>query len=241
MIDEQSKDWGTTGWRLTFVFVALGKGIQYQGFQELSSWMDCCLQSAIHRGWKAWVLTSFGVYAHVLQTTWYSTLNHLEESHHGNRWRHSWGHLKDDQGMTFLATCCCKYWTWLLGTWWQCEPISQCLDIKRWPCFFSHCHALDQWWMEAQCHYLHYVWYLSTEWLLFIAEELLIDFHKLIGAHSGKNLAHAVYDILNLYSLRGHISSWVFYFCFIQGLTMIHRSFLSMTTMLQTTIPWLNT
>ena len=121
----------------TKLTVALGKGIQYQGFQELSSWMDCCLQSAIHRGWKAWVLTSFGVYAHVLQTTWYSTLNHLEESHHGNRWRHSWGHLKDDQGMTFLATCCCKYWTWLLGTWWQCEPISQCLDIKRWPCFLA--------------------------------------------------------------------------------------------------------
>ena len=23
MIDEQSKDWGTTGWRLTFVFVVI--------------------------------------------------------------------------------------------------------------------------------------------------------------------------------------------------------------------------
>ena len=135
----------------TKLTVASGKGIQYWSFQEQSCWMDCCLQSAIHGGWKAQVLISSGVYAYGLQATCYSTLNFLEESHHENGQRHGWGHLKDDQGMTFLATCHCKYWTWLLGTWWKCEPISQCLDIKQWPHFFSHCHALDQWWMEARC------------------------------------------------------------------------------------------
>ena len=38
-----------------------------------------------------------------------------------------------------------------------------------------------------------------------ITEELLIDFRELVGKHSGKNLAHAVYDTLNLYSLKGHV------------------------------------
>lgn len=40
-----------------------------------------------------------------------------------------------------------------------------------------------------------------------IAEELLIDFHELVGEHSGENLAHAVYDTLNLYGLKGHVSA----------------------------------
>ena len=39
-----------------------------------------------------------------------------------------------------------------------------------------------------------------------ISEELLIDFHELVGEHSGENLAHAVYDTLNLYGLKGHVS-----------------------------------
>ena len=37
-------------------------------------------------------------------------------------------------------------------------------------------------------------------------EELLIDFCKLVGDHSGENLAHAVYDTLNAYGLKGHVS-----------------------------------
>ena len=39
-----------------------------------------------------------------------------------------------------------------------------------------------------------------------ISEELLIDFCELVGEHSGENLAHAVYDTLNLYGLKGHVS-----------------------------------
>jgi hypothetical protein len=39
-----------------------------------------------------------------------------------------------------------------------------------------------------------------------ISEELLIDFCKLVREHSSKNLAHAVYKTLNLYSLKGRIS-----------------------------------
>jgi hypothetical protein len=41
--------------------------------------------------------------------------------------------------------------------------------------------------------------------ILMIAEELLIDFRELVGEHSGENLAHAVYDTLDLYGLKGHI------------------------------------
>ena len=39
-----------------------------------------------------------------------------------------------------------------------------------------------------------------------ISEELLIDFRKLVREHSGKNLAHAVYETLNIYGLKGHVS-----------------------------------
>ena len=39
-----------------------------------------------------------------------------------------------------------------------------------------------------------------------ISEELLIDFRELVGEHSGENLAHAVYDTLNLYGLKGRVS-----------------------------------
>ena len=38
-----------------------------------------------------------------------------------------------------------------------------------------------------------------------IAEELLINFRELVREHSGENLAHAVYNTLNLYSLKGHV------------------------------------
>ena len=37
-------------------------------------------------------------------------------------------------------------------------------------------------------------------------EEVLIDFCKLVGEHLGENLAHAVYDTLNMYGLKGRIS-----------------------------------
>ena len=38
-----------------------------------------------------------------------------------------------------------------------------------------------------------------------IAEELLINFHELVREHLGENLAHAVYNTLNLYGLKGHV------------------------------------
>jgi len=41
---------------------------------------------------------------------------------------------------------------------------------------------------------------------LHFAEELLIDFHELIGEHSGENLAHAVYKTLETYGLKGWAS-----------------------------------
>jgi hypothetical protein len=36
-----------------------------------------------------------------------------------------------------------------------------------------------------------------------ISEELLIDFQELIGVHSGENLAHAVYETINMCGLKG--------------------------------------
>ena len=47
-----------------------------------------------------------------------------------------------------------------------------------------------------------------------ISDELLIDFRELLGEHSGENLAHAVYDTLNTYGLKGRISiSLISSFC----------------------------
>jgi hypothetical protein len=37
------------------------------------------------------------------------------------------------------------------------------------------------------------------------AEELPIDFHKLIGEHSGENMAEAVWRTLKLYGLVGRV------------------------------------
>src|SRR5882757_7506772 len=36
-------------------------------------------------------------------------------------------------------------------------------------------------------------------------EELLIDFHELIGEHSGENMAQAVFETLNLFGLKGRV------------------------------------
>ena len=47
-----------------------------------------------------------------------------------------------------------------------------------------------------------------------ISDELLIDFHELLGEHSCENLAHAVYDTLNTYGLKGCVSiSLISSFC----------------------------
>ena len=40
-----------------------------------------------------------------------------------------------------------------------------------------------------------------------IIEELLIDFHELIGEYSGENFAEAVYETLQLYELKDKVSS----------------------------------
>jgi len=42
--------------------------------------------------------------------------------------------------------------------------------------------------------------------ILTISEELLIDFHELVGEYSGENFAHVVYNTLNLYGVKGHVS-----------------------------------
>ena len=70
-------------------------------------------------------------------------------------------------------------------------------------------------------HYINNEWQLGT-WKLnvsfelvpnIIIEELLIDFHELIGEHSGKNLAEAVYETLQLYELKGKVGVHLRYWC----------------------------
>lgn len=45
----------------------------------------------------------------------------------------------------------------------------------------------------------------------YLLEELLIDFRELIGEHSGVNMAHAVYDTMKMYGLRGRVSNSTLY------------------------------
>jgi hypothetical protein len=40
-------------------------------------------------------------------------------------------------------------------------------------------------------------------------EELLIDFHEIIGEHSGANLAEAVWNTLELYGLKNRVTAVV--------------------------------
>lgn len=42
--------------------------------------------------------------------------------------------------------------------------------------------------------------------LIYVLEELLIDFQELIGAHSGANMVEAIWDTIVLYGLEGRVS-----------------------------------
>lgn len=44
----------------------------------------------------------------------------------------------------------------------------------------------------------------------YIAEEMLIDFREIIGEHSGENLAHAVWETMELYGLKGRVSAFLY-------------------------------
>ena len=67
-------------------------------------------------------------------------------------------------------------------------------------------------------HWIDDDWNLGTPYFLLMMhrvylttiEELLIDFCELVGVHSGENLAHAVYDTLNTYGLKGRVSLHLF-------------------------------
>jgi hypothetical protein len=59
---------------------------------------------------------------------------------------------------------------------------------------------------------------------MFLIEELLIDFHKIIGEHSGKNLAHAVYETQKLYGLKGQASIFYFMLNMIPDMSIGHHS-----------------
>ena len=72
------------------------------------------------------------------------------------------------------------------------------------------------------------------------SEELLIDFCELIGAHSGENLAHAIYDTLNIYNLKG-CRSPQFVHGFYTSKFTIYRLLPLIGTMPQIMTLWLNT
>ena len=113
--------------------------------------MGCCLWSAIWWGWKAWVSPPSGVYAHGLQATRHPTSRCFKELYYDDGRGYCWGYQKDGQGtnvkpiIAAIPNTCV-----LLGTWFEHEPISWCMDFKQWPCVHGHCHALDQWWLEAR-------------------------------------------------------------------------------------------
>ena len=46
---------------------------------------------------------------------------------------------------------------------------------------------------------------LTKYYILRLAEELLIDFHELIGEHSGENMMEAVWQTMELYGLIGRV------------------------------------
>lgn len=48
--------------------------------------------------------------------------------------------------------------------------------------------------------------YLVPAFILFVSEELLIDFQELIGEHSGENMADLVWKSLDQYGLTGRVS-----------------------------------
>ena len=42
--------------------------------------------------------------------------------------------------------------------------------------------------------------------LIFLSEELLIDFKELIGEHSGENMADIIWGVLNLYRITDKVA-----------------------------------
>lgn len=63
--------------------------------------------------------------------------------------------------------------------------------------------SLDMWTSSNGHAFLAIVMHwINNDWKL---EELFIDFRELVGVHSGENLAHAVYDTLNTYGLKGRV------------------------------------
>jgi hypothetical protein len=46
--------------------------------------------------------------------------------------------------------------------------------------------------------------FATDEW----SEELLVDFQELVGAHTGENMAHTVFEMMELFGLKGCVSSF---------------------------------
>jgi len=65
-------------------------------------------------------------------------------------------------------------------------------------------HWINDDWKLGMPFFKYWIPVCST--ILIISEELLVDFHELVGEHLGENLAHAIYDTLNLYGLKGQVS-----------------------------------
>ena len=51
-----------------------------------------------------------------------------------------------------------------------------------------------------------FVYLLSIPDSIFFAEELLIDFRELLGAHSGENIADTVWETLVMYGIEAQVS-----------------------------------
>jgi len=84
--------------------------------------------------------------------------------------------------------------------------------------------SLDAWTSSNQHGFLAIVMhYVTNDWklgkfsslsrrlvliFLLFTEELLIDFWEMIGEHSGKNMAHAVFETMEAYGLVGRVCTF---------------------------------
>jgi hypothetical protein len=69
----------------------------------------------------------------------------------------------------------------------------------------GHHYALHNEQLVPQYDIYTYFYYFKHNTLK-SPEELLIDFCEVIGEHSGENMAHAIYDTMKMYNLRGKVN-----------------------------------
>jgi hypothetical protein len=81
-------------------------------------------------------------------------------------------------------------------------------------------------------HYISNDWKLGTSQILshklcFVnipTEELLIDFREIQGEHTGENMAQTVWETMELYGLKGRVSSYTLRFSLLTSSHIVGHS-----------------